>query len=81
MVLNKKRYKIAKNPKYDGYQSALANMVYKCFYKKPGSGEKSSVTEEVSQELHKAVIKKLKEINKSLCEIKYKVLTADLAEI
>ena len=56
-------------------------MVYKCFYKKPGSGEKSSVTEEVSQELHKAVIKKLKEINKSLCEIKYKVLTADLAEI
>ena len=56
-------------------------MVYKCFYKKTGSGEKSSVNEEVVQELHKPVIKKLIKINKSLYEIKDKILAADLAEI
>ena len=52
-------------------------MVYKCFYKKTGSGEKSSVNEEVAQELHKPVIKKLIKINKSLYEIKDKISAAD----
>ena len=30
-VLRDKAFKIASNPKYDGYQRGLASMVYKCF--------------------------------------------------
>ena len=33
-VLRDKAFNIAKNPKYDGYQTGLASMVYKCFDKK-----------------------------------------------
>ena len=33
-VLNDKAFKIASNPKYDGYQTGLASMVYKFFDKK-----------------------------------------------
>ena len=38
-VLKDKKFKIASNPKYDGYQRGLASMVYKFFDKKSeGSG-------------------------------------------
>ena len=38
-VLKDKAFNVAKNPKYDGYQTALAFMVYKFFDKKSaGSG-------------------------------------------
>ena len=33
-VLNDKAFKIASNPKYDGYETGLASMVYKFFDKK-----------------------------------------------
>ena len=33
-VLNDKAFKIASNPKYDGYQTRLTSMVYKFFDKK-----------------------------------------------
>ena len=33
-VLHDKAFKIAKNPKYDGYQRGLASIVYKLFDKK-----------------------------------------------
>ena len=33
-VLRDKAFKIAKNPKYDGYQRGLASMVYRFFDKK-----------------------------------------------
>ena len=33
-VLKDKAFKIASNPKYDGYQRALSSMVYKLFDKK-----------------------------------------------
>ena len=33
-VLRDKPFKIAKNPKYDGYQRRLASVVYKVFDKK-----------------------------------------------
>ena len=33
-ILTDKAFKIAKNPKYDGYQRGLASMVYKFFDKK-----------------------------------------------
>ena len=59
-TLKDRAYKIARNRGYDGYQRALASMVYKFFDKKTGSG--ISVNEELAEELHKPVIK-------SLCEI------------
>ena len=64
-ILKNRAYEIARNRKYDGYQRALASMVYKFFDKKIGSGV--SVNEKLAEELYEAVIKKLK--NKSLCEI------------
>ena len=51
-------YEIARNRKYDGYQRALASMVYKAFDKKTGSG--ISVNQQLAEELHKPVIKKVK---------------------
>ena len=43
-VLKDKAFKIASDPKYDGYQRGLASMVYKFFDKKPASLNKSSGT-------------------------------------
>ena len=37
-ILKDRAYEIARNRKYDGYQRALASMVYKVFYKKTESG-------------------------------------------
>ena len=59
-TLKDRAYKIARNRGYDGYQRALASMVFKFFDKKTRSG--ISVNEELAEELHKPVIK-------SLCEI------------
>ena len=59
-------YEIARNCGYDGYQRALASMVYDFFHKKAGSGVivtskiGVSVNEESDKELHKPVIKKFK---------------------
>ena len=64
-ILTDKGYEIARIHRYDGYQRALASMVYKFFDTKRGSG--ISVSEQLAEELHKPVIKKLKE--ESLCEI------------
>ena len=33
-MLREKAFDIAKNPKYDRYQSGVASLVYKCFDKK-----------------------------------------------
>ena len=54
-------YKIARNPKYDGYQKGLESMVYKFFDKKTRS--EVSVNDELAQELNKVVIKNSKEGN------------------
>ena len=37
-LLCDKAFNIAKNPKYDEYQRALASMVYKCFDKNTAGG-------------------------------------------
>ena len=65
-------YEIARYPKYDWYQSALASMVYKFFDKK------SSVNEELIQELHKPVIKKFK--RRVYVTFKDNIWAADLAD-
>ena len=45
-VFKNKAFKIASNPKYDGYQRGLASMVYKCFDKKSkGAGIENEIKE------------------------------------
>ena len=59
-VLGDKAFNIAKDPKYNEYQSALASMVYKCFDKKSSdSGIKNEniSNKELTEELHKPIIK------------------------
>ena len=62
-VLKHKAFKVASNPKYDGYQRGLASMVYKFFDKKSkGSGIKNEIKEnqQLANELHKPIIRKFK---------------------
>ena len=70
-VLRDKAFNIAKNPKYDGYQGGLADMVCKFFDKKSAlltdkSAKGGSVNNEIKQneqlgeELYKPIIEKLK---------------------
>ena len=52
-VLRYKAFKIASNPKYDGYQRGLASIVYKFFDKKSSGG--SIINEanyQLADELH-----------------------------
>ena len=62
-------YKIARNPKYDGYQKELESMVYNFFDKKTRS--EVSINDELAQELNKVVIKNSKEGN---CMLGLKVI-------
>ena len=64
-VLRDKAFKIASDPKYDGYQRELASMVYKFFDKKFALLNKSSGSRIVNEpnyqlanELHKPIIRK-----------------------
>ena len=66
-VLKDKAFKIASNPKFHGYQRGLASMVYKFFDKKftllsksSGSGIVNKPNYQLSNELHKPIIRKLK---------------------
>ena len=59
-VVRDKAFKIANNPKYDGYQRGLASMVYK-FFDKKSSGSGITTNEfnyQLANELHKPIIKK-----------------------
>ena len=58
-----KSFNIAKNSKYDGYQRELASMVYTFFDKKSkGSGVNIPLefNEQLAKELHKLIIRNLK---------------------
>ena len=58
-ILKDKAFKIASNPKYDGYQRGLASMVYKFFDKKSkGSGIINEPNYQLANELHKPIIRK-----------------------
>ena len=65
-ILRNRGYEFARKCKYDGYQRALAIMVYKFLDKKTES--EVSVNKELAEELHKPVIKKIQK-KKNLCEI------------
>ena len=59
-----KAFKIASNPKYDGYERGLASVVYKCFDKKiKGIGNKSMSNQQLADELRKPIIRKFKRHN------------------
>ena len=65
IVLKDKAFKIASNPKCDGYQRGLASMVYKCFDKRSASLDKSKecgiineANHQLANELHKPIIRK-----------------------
>ena len=56
-VLKNKVFKIASDPKHDGYQRGLASMVYKFFDKKSsGSGIANEPNYQLANELHKQII-------------------------
>ena len=58
-VLKDKAFRIACNPKYDGYERRLASMVYIFFDKKfEGSGIKSMSNQQLAEELYKPIIRK-----------------------
>ena len=60
-VLKNKAFKIASDPKYEGYQRGLASMFYKLFDKKSSrSGVANKPNCQLANELHKPIIRKLK---------------------
>ena len=57
--MKNKAFKIASDPKYDGYQTELVSMVYKFFDKKSsGSGIVNESNYQLANELHKPIIRK-----------------------
>ena len=55
-VLRDKAFKIASDPKHDGYQRGLASMVHKFFNKKSrGSGIVNEPNYQLANELHKPI--------------------------
>ena len=84
ITLTDKAFNIAKNPKYDGYQSGLASMVYKCFDKiSKGSCvniKSAPQNEQLAKELHKPIIRKLKK-RKVHAAFKDNIWGADLADM
>ena len=77
-MLKDRAYEITRNRNYDGYQKALASLVYRFFDKKTGSG--ISVNEQLAEELHKPVIKKFRR-RKVYARFKENIWVADLAEM
>ena len=65
-----KAFRIASDPKYDGYQRILAPMVYKLFDKKSrGSGMANEPNYQLADELHKSIGKYNKGNKYLLCAI------------
>ena len=77
-ILKERADKVARNCKNDGYQWALASMLFKIFDKRTGSG--TSTNEEIAEELHKPVIKKSK-WRQIYARLKDNIWAADLAEM
>ena len=80
-VLRDKAFKIASDPKYDGYQRGLPSMVYKFFDKKSkGSGITNRSNYQLANELHKPIIKKFKK-RKVYSSFRDNIWGADLADM
>ena len=80
-VLRDKAFKIASDPKYDGYQRGLTSMVYNFFDKKSkGSGIINKSNYQLTNELHKPVTKKFKK-RKVYSSFKGNIWGVDLADV
>ena len=81
-VLKDKAFKIASDPKYDGYQRGLASMVYKFFDKKSkGSGIFANEPNyQLANELHKPIIRKFKK-RKVYSSFRDNIWGVDLADM
>ena len=77
-ILKDKTYEIARNCNCNGYESALASMVYKFFDNK--IEWEIIVNEQLAQELYKPVIKRFKR-KKVNTKFKDNIWAADLAEM
>ena len=79
-VLRDKAFKIASDPKYDGYQRGLAFMVYTFFDKKSsGSGIINEANYQLADELHKPILKKFKK-RKVYSSFRDNIWRVDLAD-
>ena len=81
-ILKHRAFDIAKDPKYDGYQTGLASIVYKFFDSKvSGSGANLiPENEQLANELHQPIIRKF-EKRKVYSIFKDKIWGVDLADM
>ena len=80
-VLRDKAFKVASDPKYDGYQRGLASMVYKFFDKKSsGTGITNEINYQLANEVHKAIIRKFKK-RKVYSSFRDNIWGVDLADM
>ena len=80
-LLRDKAFKVASDPKYDGYQRGLASMVYKFFDKKSkGSGITNESNYQLANELHKPIIRKFKK-RKVYSSFRDNIWGVDLADM
>ena len=82
-VLKDTAFKIASNPKYDGYQRGLASIVYKSFNKNSkGTGIKNEINknQQLANELYKTIIRKLKK-RKVYSSFKENICGVNLADM
>ena len=81
IAFKNKVYKIATYPKYDGFQRALASIVWKSFDKRSNKVLGSSVNnEQLADDLHKPIIKKFKR-RKVYSSFKDNIWAVDLADM
>ena len=79
--MKNKAFKIASDPKYDGYQRKLVSMVYKFFDKKSsGSGIVNESNYQLANELHKPIIRKFNK-RKVYSSFRDNIWGVDLADI
>ena len=79
-VLRGKAFKIASDPKYDGYQRRLASMVYKFFDKKSSRSGITNENYQLANELHKPIIRKFKN-RKVYSSFRDNIWGVDLADV
>ena len=80
-VLRDKAFKIASDPKYDGYQRGLASMVYKFFDKKSsGSGVAAEPNYHLANELYRQNYRKFKR-RKVYSSLRDNIWGVDLADM
>ena len=81
IVLKDKAFKIASDPKYDGYQRGLASMICNFFDKKSsGSGITNEPNYQLADEIHKPIIRKFKK-RKVYSSFRDNIWGVDLADM